>query len=232
MACPEVSWSTPFATVGPVDLFEVDLAADARREAAAGAWLDASERERWERLRGVRARREFALCRAALRHHLGQRLDCANQRLAFRALQSGKPFAIVNGETVAHGFNVSHGGAHGLIALSPGVSVGVDVEERLPRRDLDGMAARVFGATERAALATVESRERKHLFYQIWTLKEALLKALGVGFSRDSTAVELPPRVLRGARSATFRPHHGASQSYRLADIGEARFSAAVAYEL
>ena len=230
MTPPEVTWSKPFAAVGPIDLYEVDLTADARCETAAVAWLDASERERRERLRGVRARREFALCRAALRRHLGRRLDCANQRLAFRALRCGKPFAIVNGRSVPYGFNVSHGGAHGLIAVSAGASVGVDVEERSPRRDLDGMAARVFGATERAALAAVEGRNGTHLFYRIWTLKEALLKALGTGFSSDPTGFEVPPGVLRGARSGTIRPRHGAARSWRLTDIGETRFAAAVAY--
>ncbi len=231
-APPDVAWSRPFATLGRIDLVEIDLRADEQREADAVAWLDASERERRMRLRSVRARREFALCRAAVRLHLGRRLDCSNRRLAFGALRHGKPFATVDGRTVPYGFNVSHGGAHGLIAFARGESVGVDVEERAPGRDLDGMAARVFGPRERAALATVEGRDRTTLFYRIWTLKEALLKALGTGFSCDPTAFEVPPGVLRGALSGTILPRHGGSKSWRLTDIGERRFSAAVAYEL
>ena len=231
-ALPEVTWSRPFATVGPTDIFEVDLPADARREAAAVTWLDASERERWKRLRGVRVRREFALCRAALRRHLGQRLGCSNQGLAFGALQHGKPVAIVNGRTMPYGFNVSHGGADGLIAFAAGVSIGVDVEERSPRYDLEGMAARFCGSNERAALATVEGQERANLFYRLWTLKEALLKALGSGFACDPTAFEVPPDVMRGARSGTIRLRHGRSRLWRVTDLGETRFSAAVAYEL
>ena len=231
-APPEVTWSRPCATVGPTDLFEVDLTADAQRETAAVAWLDASERERWARLRGARARRGFALCRAALRGHLGQRLDCSNERLAFGAHRHGKPFAIVNRRPVPYGFNVSHGGGHGLIAFAAGASIGVDVEERSPRRDLEGMAARVCGWNERAALAAFEGQEQTNLFYRIWTLKEALLKALGAGFACDPTAFEVPPGVLQGARSGTICLHPGRAQFWRLTDIGETRFSAAVAYEV
>lgn len=231
-ARPEVTWSKPFATVGPIDLVEVDLTADEQREAAAVAWLDGSERKRWKGLRDVRARRAFALCRAAARLHLGRRLDCSNQRLAFGALHHGKPFALVNGRTVPYGFNVSHSGAHGLIGLAAGVSIGVDVEARSPRRDLDGIAARVCGSNERAALAAVEGQGETDLFYRLWTLKEALLKALGTGFARDPTAFEVPPAVLRGARSGTLCLHHGQARFWRVTDLGERRFSAAVAYEM
>ena len=231
-APPEVAWSRPFATLGPIDLVEVDLSADEQREADAVAWLDVSERERWMRLRGVRARREFAVCRAAVRLHLGRRLDCSNRRLAFGALRHGKPFATVNGRTVPYGFSVSHSGTHGLIAFSAEASIGVDVEERSPRSNLDGMAARFCGSNERAALATVEGQEKTNLFYRLWTLKEALLKALGAGFACDPTAFEVPPGVLQGARSGTIRLPRGRSRFWRVTDIGETRFSAAVAYEL
>ena len=228
----EVTWSKPFATVGPIDVVEVDLTAGAQREAAAAAWLDTSDRERWKRIRGAGARREFALCRAALRCHLGQRLDCGNERLTFGALRYGKPFVIVNGRRVPYGFNVSHGGGHALIAFATGVSIGVDVEARSPRRDLDGMAARFCGSNERAALATVEGQEKTNLFYRLWTLKEALVKALGSGFACDPTAFEVPPEVLHGARSGTIRLRQGRSMSWRVTDLGRTRFSAAVAYEL
>ena len=231
-AQPEVTWSKPFATAGPIDLVEVDLSAGEQCETAAVAWLDASERERWKRLKGDRGRRDFALCRAALRLHLGRRLDCPNERLAFGAHRHGKPFVIVNGRTVPYGFNVSHAGAHGLIAFAADVSIGVDVEARSPRGNFDRMAARFCGPNEREALATVEEHEKTNLFYRLWTLKEALVKALGSGFACDPAAFEVPPEVLHGARSGTIRLHQGRSTSWRLTDIGERRFSAAVAYEL
>ena len=94
------------------------------------------------------------------------------------------------------------------------------------------MAARFCGSNERAALATVEGQERANLFYRLWTLKEALVKALGAGFACDPTAFEVPPGVLQGARSGTICLHPGRAQFWRLTDIGETRFSAAVAYEI
>ena len=65
----------------------------------------------------------------------------------------GKPFALVGGVRAPISFNVSHGGQHGLIALAATERVGVDVEERDARRDLDGIAETVFPSAEQADLA-------------------------------------------------------------------------------
>ncbi len=232
MRLPDVTWShPPRAAVGGIDVVYLDLNAGAREERAALTWLDATERARRNRLRGPSTRREFALCRAALRHHLCKRLACSNDRLAFGATQYGKPFAMLNERPSPYAFSVSHSGAHGLIALSPGGAVGIDVEERLVRADLDGMAAQVFGPNERAALAKVGSQRKLYMFYRLWTIKEALFKALGTGFSHGRTRPEIPSAMLVGARSGLVWTELDHATRWFLQDLGEARFAAALAHE-
>ena len=137
---------------------------------------------------------------------------------------------MLDREPIPHGFNVSHSGAHGLIGFSWGASLGVDVEERSLRRPLAAIGERMFRPNERAALASTHGRDKLHLFYKIWTIREALIKATGKGFSCDPSGFEVPPAMLCGGRSGTIRFDDAESETWCVRDIGEARFAAAIAY--
>ena len=134
-------WWRPWREIEGVTILHVDLSPDTEREARALRLLDDEERARWRRFLSVRARREFALCRAALRATLSERLGCSNRQLAFGYLEHGKPFAQVHGQRTAIGFNVSHSGRHGLIAFAENAWLGVDVEERVPRDGISRASA-------------------------------------------------------------------------------------------
>ena len=213
-------------------VFHVDLAPDAEREARAVALLDDNEKARCRRFRSVRARREFVLCRAALRVSLAERLGCDCRQLSFGYREHGKPYARISGTSLDTAFNVSHSGRHGLIALAGHGCVGVDVEERAAHRDMDGMGALVYGPAERRLLRHAAGRDKAQLFYRLWSLKEALIKALGTGFSLNPSGFELPEPVLQGARSGEFRFPHRPSERWWLLDLGEPRFAAALACRL
>jgi 4'-phosphopantetheinyl transferase len=66
-----------------------------------------------------------------------------------------------------------------------------------------GVAKRVFTASERARLGSSDEPDFVRRFYQLWTCKEALIKATGEGMSADLQAIEvgLPdgggPRLIR-----------------------------------
>lgn len=225
-------WWRPWREAEGVIVLHVDLTPDAGKGGEAVSLLDDAEMERWRGFLSVRARREFALCRAALRVSLSERLGCTNRELSFDCLEHGKPVARVAGQPVDTGFNVSHSGRHGLIAISGHNCLGIDVEERVPHRDLIGIGSLVYGPAERRWLANAQSRDRVRLFYRLWSMKEALIKALGTGFSLSPTGFQVPAPMLRGARSGVFRFPHLPSQAWRLLDLGGPRFAAALAYGL
>ena len=226
------SWFRAFREIDDILIVHVDLTPHGGREAHAISWLDEKEEDRRRRYRYDRPRREFALCRAALRSILCSRLGCGNERLAFGASEHGKPFALVDGMPAPVSFNVSHSGKHGLIALAPQGRLGVDVEERITRIDLDGMSEIVFGPDEQAEFASAHGREKFYLFFTLWTLKEALIKALGAGFSMDPSRFEIPPAMRRGARKSIFRFPQTPNVGWRLENLGDADFAAAIAHEL
>ena len=232
MSAVDGQWWARWREVDGATLLHVDLAPEGEREARAFALLDDEEKARWQRFLAARARREFALCRAALRVVLAERLGCGARALSFGHGEHGKPFARVNGRRAGVGFNVSHSGCHGLIALAAHGALGVDVEERIPRRDLEGIGSLVYGPRERRLLARAEGRAKVHLFFRLWSMKEALIKALGSGFSLNPSRFEVPGPMLQGGRSSLFRFPHASAQSWRLLDLGEQRFAAALAYRV
>ncbi len=176
-------------------------------------------------------RHRFTLCRAALRSVLCHQLGCSNEHLAFGTSEHGKPYAIVRGRRAAVSFNVSHSGVHGLIALAPGGRVGIDVEERVPHRNLDELIEAVFGPNEKHELAAANNHDRLDLFFRLWTMKEALSKAHGMGLSLDVSRFEIPPDMRAGATSGFVRFAGMPGAGWRLEDISTDRFAAAVAYE-
>lgn len=225
-------WWAPWSETEGASVLHVDLTPDPDREARAVSLLDDAEKSRRNRFLSARARREFALCRAALRISLSQRLGCAGRALSFDCLEHGKPFARVDGRRVETAFNVSHSGRHGLIAIAEHGCLGVDVEERVAQRDLEGIGSMVYGPSERRLLGIAAGGDRVRLFHRLWSMKEALIKALGTGFSLSPSRFEIPEPMLRGARSGVFRFPHLPSQEWRLLDLGERRFAAALAYRL
>ena len=107
----------------------------------------------------------------------------------------------------------------------------MDVEERVDRLDLDGISEFVFGPDEQADFAVTHGREKFHLFFTLWTLKEALIKALGTGFSLDPSRFEVPQAIRRGARKGMFRFPWIPKVEWRLENLGNENFAAAIAYE-
>ena len=231
MATADRTWWSPFRAIDGASVIHVDLRSDSAREKEAMAWLDRAETQRLRRFRIERPRRDFTLCRAALRVHLCERLDCANDALSFGFHEHGKPFARVDGQPVPISFNVSHSSPHGLIAFAPRGRLGVDVEMRRPGRDFDGIAASVFGPNERAAVVAAWGEDKIRLFYRLWTFKEALIKALGTGFTLGPSRFEVPSAMIHEANSGRFRFPHDPADEWRITCLGGAGFAAAIARE-
>ena len=225
-------WWRPFRKVGHATVLHVDLTAHAAREAEAWAWLDEEERARWQRYQHDGPRRRFALCRAALRAVLCSQLGCRNEQLAFGASDHGKPYAVVQGVAAPVSFNVSHSGAHGLIAFAAAGRLGVDVEERRAPRNLDGLISSVLGPDEQAELALAHGCRKLHLFFNFWTLKEALIKALGLGLALDMSRFEIPLAMRHGETTSLFQFPQMPTVRWRLEDLGNEHFAAAIAHEL
>lgn len=99
----------------------------------------------------------------------------------------GKPFAPA---LPWLDFNLSHAGSHVAIAFARNQALGVDIEVRSRQVPVAGLSRRFFGTAEAAALARIAPGDRTTAFLQLWTQKEAVLKALGQGLSFGLDRVE------------------------------------------
>lgn len=81
------------------------------------------------------------------------------------------------------GFNWSHSGETALIAVTRGGAPGIDVERLVFRPRTMALAKRFFHPEETAALASLPEPQRQRAFFELWTAKEAVLKAMGRGIA-------------------------------------------------
>ena len=68
--------------------------------------------------------------------------------------------------------------------------VGVDLERMEPLPDLDSVAVLCLAEAEARYMARLPPAQRAGFFYRCWTRKEACLKALGCGLTRDPRSVD------------------------------------------
>ena len=152
------------------------------REAVAD--LSPDERARHDRLMRERDRRDFAVAHALLRRSLSARDDCAPHEWVFTNGAFGKPALTPDAAARTRlSFNLAH--TDGLVAcvVARDVEVGIDVEAIDRRADALGLAGRFFSPAEVAELQRCADDARLLRFIEIWTLKEAYVKALGEGLS-------------------------------------------------
>jgi len=147
---------------------------------AALAWLTPAERERYARFRADADRHMFLLGRAMARVLVGRALGIAPTAWQWREGPHGRP-EVASPDTRLQ-FNIAH--SAGLVAcvVADGRDVGVDVEDRERRPVEWGVVQRHCGADEILDISAQGGRWHDRFLYY-WTLKEAYLKALGLGIA-------------------------------------------------
>lgn len=150
--------------------------------AAAVSPLSDEERAQYRRFHFARDARDYAAAHALLRRTLSRFDDRPPDRWRFDKTAEGKPFLVDPGAFRAS-FSLSHASGMVACAVAADGDVGVDVE--CVDRDLNtaGIAARFFAPSETAHLMQLDEAARRARFFDFWTLKEALVKALGTGMT-------------------------------------------------
>ncbi|MEH6720634.1 MAG: 4'-phosphopantetheinyl transferase superfamily protein [Aurantimonas endophytica] len=142
--------------------------------------LDPGERLRHQRYKVEGARREYLVGRAIVRTVLSRYAPTAPADWRFEANQYGRP-AIV-GAAPGLVFNLSHTRGLAALAVARDCDLGIDVERADRPSATHDLAGRYFSPTEaefvRAGGAMLAER-----FFAVWTLKEAYIKARGMGLA-------------------------------------------------
>lgn len=192
---PEISGNDAHVWLRPIDRTVAPEVTDL---------LSAEERDRAARYKVEAPRRQFICARATLRWLLGRYLDLNPRAIEFSFTKHGKP-SLAGGGGLQ--FNVSHTGEMAALAFANG-PVGIDIEKHDREVEVDALSKRFFSGDEHAQLSAMNPTERREAFFRCWTQKEAYLKALGSGLSRDTRTFtvdceEGSPGLVEDIRDAT-----------------------------
>ncbi|WP_233840280.1 4'-phosphopantetheinyl transferase superfamily protein [Dyella sp. 2HG41-7] len=132
--------------------------------------------------------------REPLRALLGAYLGLSADAVAFVEGEHGRP-ELAEPWNRHLQFNWSHSGDIALVALARGIVPGIDVERLRPRAHAMEIAERFFHPDETSALTALDDAQRDQGFLQLWTGKEAVLKAMGRGiaFGLDRLRLTVSP---------------------------------------
>lgn len=177
--------------------------------AALASPCSTAELQRAERFVFERDRRSYLAAHGLLRHALSKYAPaCAPPEWSFRAAPHGRP-EIANPQYPHLRFNLSHCATRVACVICAEVDCGIDVEAATRPAASESMIRRYLSAREQEWVAAAAPGLRGERFLQLWTLKEALAKAVGLGLALPFEALDLDvdgaPR-LRGAPPEAARP--------------------------
>jgi 4'-phosphopantetheinyl transferase len=162
-------------------------------EQACAALLNDAERTRAARFRFDRHRREYLAAHALTRTALSRAHPLPPGEWSYSINGYGKPTPIPE---CGLRFNQSHSLELVVCLLAragagPEIApeVGVDVEAHTRADQIVPLAPRVFSAAEQAQLNALSVADRLDRALSLWTLKEAYIKARGMGLSLPLTGI-------------------------------------------
>jgi len=149
------------------------------------AYLDPVEIARAERFRLPHDRERFILGHGFMRETLGDRLGQAPGSIRFARGPFGKPHI----EDAGLRFNFSDTKDAVLIGITHGDELGVDLETMTRAVDHEAVSGHYFTPEEDTDIRSAADGKRR--FLELWTRKEAVLKASGVGIMDDLRALRV-----------------------------------------
>lgn len=149
-------------------------------------WLLLAETEQMQaqRFHFPADRHRYLVTRVLLRTVLSRYAPVPPAQWRFSYNAYGKPAVANDGvQTARIAFNLSHSGHLVVLCISCDHALGIDTECLHGRTPCMDTAQRYFCAEETLALEACPAPLRTERFYRYWTLKEAYIKARGMGMS-------------------------------------------------
>lgn len=129
----------------------------------------------------------FGLTRVELHLLLGGLMNI--EPLDVKIMKDHNRRPVMGGEATSVDFSVSHSGDFSLIGWLPATRtsrIGVDIEKIINYSEVSELVELIMTDSEMRRAEDMES----DLFSKIWTIKESILKAVGLGFMADAKKIE------------------------------------------
>ena len=195
--------------------------------------LSPDEKERANKFKFEKHRNRYIAGRGVLRTILGQYLSVDPADLRFVYAENGKPTLAEEIAGAGIHFNLAHTGELALLAVTRIGRIGVDVESVRSVKNVDELVARFFSSRENALFQKVPEENKPAAFFNLWTRKEALLKATGEGITRSLSLVEVSFLPGEPARLVAISGDTMKAAQWSLRELSPATgYAAAVAIQL
>ena len=152
--------------------------------------LSEDEKTRANRFRFEQHRDRFIAARGILRQLLGNYLQIKSDLVIFEYSSRGKPQIVSSLNQDNLQFNISHSQDWALYGFNYQRIIGVDLEYIKDNIDYKQLAKRFFRTQELQLINSYPAREQKTIFFQLWTAKEAYLKATGDGLAESLDTIQ------------------------------------------
>lgn len=173
----------PDNTSVEVLLFDLDEMSDADLNDATD-----EERQRAARYKRPHDGRHLLARRVLLRCLLAERSGQTPEAIKLIASTHGRP---VVESIMPMTFNTSRSGRYFAVALGHMRNCGIDIEQPRRVRDVESLTRRIISDADYDSLLATGPIDQT-TFLRLWTRKEAVLKALGVGLSVDPALACVP----------------------------------------
>ena len=150
--------------------------------------LSTAEQTRAKRFHFPRHQRRFISAHSILRLILARYINDTAINLEFTEGKQGKPQLL---NVPALEFNLSHSGETALLAVGQHHPMGIDLEY-YSDRTYRGIGEHSFSIKENQALNKAPKSLTTLVFFNIWSQKEALIKACGLGLSYPTQQFDVP----------------------------------------
>jgi|GEM_PF-6868346 len=166
--------------------------------------LTNEEQSRASRYLTEEQRSRFIASRTLLRLLLSYYSEQTPREIVFAFMPHGKPY--LRDSNIS--FNISHSHGQWICALALDTPLGIDIEYRDKTRPIDALAKRYFKESEYHQIIEATAETQLSLFYDLWTLKEALAKAHDLPIFRILNKSEFVIRPIELIAFETNEEHH------------------------
>ena len=142
--------------------------------------LSSDELSNYHKFRFLKDRHLYLLAHVMLRKTLSRKSEVHPSEWKFILAHNGKPLIKEPSKSPQH-FSLSHSHKIAVCAISNNGPIGVDVEPNSSFARLHHVLPKVFSKREQEYLAKCSNHELESEVTSLWTLKEAFLKAIGLG---------------------------------------------------
>ena len=223
---------SPARQPGTVDVLAARLDVGIEALERLRATLAPAELRRADRFHFPHDRDRFIAGRGLLRTVLARSLGVNARSVQFAYGPHGKPELAGSFSDCGLRFNLAHCESLALLAITHRAKIGVDLERIRILPDMGELVSRFFSPRESTVFQILPPAQQPQAFFNLWTRKEAWLKATGEGISQYLSQVEVTFSPGEMAQLVSLPEHIAPKGQWSLCDLRPMEeFAAAIAVE-